>query len=1037
MEKSGGFDYSNSLVHSDVLLELSPNMVIYLDQENRICKMSKAARIYLLKDESFDPFGHNIYSLIKHPVLTLFMKKWGEKLNKGLEVDETFPVDLNERDRYEWFQIRARNVDNEGRLCGKVYFISNVTELYSQKKILDTLMGSFPGDVLVFDRTLRILLVSDSLARKNGFHSWRDVAGHSLNELPKFDVAHIETLLDRIILSDEPFHEVVKYARSGEGTRWFYLDIRTIKSTAGVFGYILTQFDITDEIKPKAILEAIMDSSSDAISIVNPDGTVEYASRAMVQAIGIDDWRSVINHHWSYMFRSFLSNNGGFIELFSGNPAESRQGSISTTTAEGKNHYNYRVDPLNYQKENFGIITISSNTTELVAARERAESAVHAKAAFLANMSHELRTPMNAVLGMNELLSRTPLTSLQKNYSEHIRSSATLLLSIINDILDYSRMEDWKLGLNSAPYGFAGMLQVVINQVSLKMGEKELSFTVDLDPAIPSTLVGDEIRVRQILINLLNNAVKFTDRGEINLSVSLLHVSEKSSTTIAFKIRDTGIGIPKARQAEVFERFSRIESDRNSSVEGSGLGLSICKGLVSLMNGSLMVESEEGVGSVFTARIMQSVPPGTEPLARFNPESTASVLVYEPDAATLASIKKMCSHAGVKAEYCSAGEQFESFLSDSRFVWTHVIFEYKTGYARALSAASRHTTVRWLALLSMTDFIGKGKDPSIDFLFKPFLITAFARFLKGERVDFSMSLPITNTLGLSQPFFRANGASVLVVDDNTVNRKVAEGFLQTLDIRVDEAESGEEAIVKAGETAYDLILLDHLMPGMDGIETATKLRALAICRTTPIIALTANAGDSYAEMYRKAGMNDVLHKPIDFSDFVACLKKWLPASKQMEPPSSKSEVAGVEQEEIAPASQWIPGLDREMGIGFTGSLQNLEMILKVFSRTGPKMLEQLESGRRSGNPSQFRTAAHSLVSSCANVGGVELSAMARELEQAIIGGKNEAIDRLYPEVHAALEKIIAGVKDHIGVAAGTGAGGSGAAGLNTPRGEEK
>lgn len=872
-------------------------------------------------------------------------------------------------------------------------------------------MSSLPGEVLVFDRGFRILLVSDSLARSNGYHSWRDVSGRTLHDLPKLDFSYVEALLDKIILTDEPIHEVCEYSKERGDVRWMYVDIRSIKSTAGIFGYILTQLDITGEIKPKAILEALMESSSDAITILNPDGVVQYASKLVAHTLGFPDWHTVIGHPWSYLFRNMDLNNSGFTELFSGDLLQSRQGTLTVKGQDGTMHFNYRVDPLMYQNENFGSLAIATDTTALVETKDRAESAVRAKAAFLANMSHELRTPMNAVLGMNELLSRSPLTQLQKSYSTFIRSSATLLLSIINDILDLSRIEDWKMELNKAPYKTVSLLQDVINQVSLKAVEKELSFIVELDPEIPATLIGDELRVKQILINILNNAVKFTDQGEIRLSVAVSQSSGRNSVTLVLRVKDTGVGIPKARQRELFERFARIENNHAFVTEGTGLGLSICKGLVSLMHGSLSVDSDEGVGSVFTARVLQDLTLDREPIASFRALSTSSVLVYESDLPTLELIKTMCGRAGVKNESCSDVKRFIECLEDKNFAWSHVIFEYKKGYPVALSASEKHSSVKWLALLSMADFIETGRDPAIDFIFKPFLITTFARFLRGDRVDFGDSLPLSNALGLAPTYFSAHGVRVLVVDDSTVNRKVAEGFLETLDITVDEAESGMEAIEKAGTTKYDIIFLDHLMPDMDGMETASRIRALPGGKHVPIIALTANANELNADMYRKAGMSDSIAKPIDFNAFVVCLKKWLPADKRMD--------AGVQRVNAGPpvaasVEEWIPGLDLVAGIEFTGSLANLEKILKVFEKTAPKMLDTLESSRRSGNSAQFRSAVHALISTCANIGGTRLSFLARELEQAIIGGETPDVDRLYPEVHAALGLILAGIRTHIG-----------------------
>ncbi len=1005
-------------------MDLSPDLYIFLGPENNILSMNKVARQYFNIDTPAVPQETDFFSVIENPVLHLLVKKWFEKLNKGMEIDEIFPLDQNDSDKYEWFRVRALNAEQDGRLLGKVLYISVVTELYSQKKILDTLMGSIPGEVLVFDRNLQILLVSDVVARSNGFVSWRELAGKSIRDLPKVDVVFIEAMIEKSILFDQPMHHVVKYTRPNSEIGWNYVDLRTIKSTAGTFGYIMTQFDITGEIKPKAILEALMDSASDAITIINPEGVVEYASRSLVRLLGFDNWRTVVNHPWNYLFKNADAGMLKYAGLFSGDWTQPQQGTLTFDNPEGKTFLNYQIDPLDYQNENFGLISIATNTTELVAARDKAESAVRAKAAFLANMSHELRTPMNAVLGMNELLSRTPLAPLQKNYVSQVRSSAAMLLSIINDILEFSRIEDRKMELSVAPYNINSLLHDVINLVAVKVAEKDLSFTVDLDPTIPSNLIGDEIRIKQILINLLNNAVKFTSEGEVNLTVSAEPSVGRRQVQLTFRIRDTGIGIPKEKQVELFERFFRIENSGALPVEGSGLGLSICKGLVSLMGGTLSLESDDGVGSVFTATLSQAVPAGSEPLAVFAYRSPVFLLAFEEDAATLASIRRMAESANIRADFYSSIDDFRARLVVDKFAYTHVVFGYKNGYTAAVDSALRNPGVKWLALLSMTDFIGAGKDPAIDFIFKPLVLPVLSRFFHDERVDFSVSIPLVNAMGIETSWFRASGVRVLVVDDSMVNRKVAEGFLQTFDIRVDEADSGAEAVRKASATVYDLILMDHMMPGMDGLEATARIRALDGYAMVPIIALTANAVATYGELYRKAGMNDTLYKPIEFTAFVACLKKWLPPEKRQAVEVEKTEPALLPAEprttvgtpvdvSQSGSDEWIPGLDKESGIGFTGSIKNLEMILKVFNRTAPKLIEQLESGRRSGNANLFRVAAHSLISSCANVGAVKLSALSRELEDAIIGGKTEDTDQLYQDVHAELRKIMAGVAEHI------------------------
>lgn len=995
--------------YSDVLLDLSPSIVFFLAPDHSVYRMSKSAREAFKVKPGTDVTGTSIFDIIHNPVLTLLLRRWFEKLNRGNGVDEVFPLENPDTSSYLWYHVKAGNVDKDGIFLGSVFFLSDITESHSQKKILDTLMGALPGDVLVFTRSLRVLLVSDSIARECGFHGWRDAVGAHIHDLKRFDAAALEKMVDQLILSSEPIHDVIKVNREDGDVRWFLIDLRTIPSTAGTFGYILTRFDITGEIKPKAVLESLMDSATDSIVIVDPKGVIQYASRSLVETLGFSNWRMVIGHTWNFLFTYDSYAGEKFRELFSGPYNESRHGTLALDGSGGKTFFNYRIDPLRYQGENFGLITIANNATELISARNRAESAVRAKAAFLANMSHELRTPMNAVLGMNELLSRTSLSSLQKNYVGQIRSSATLLLSIINDILDFSRIEDRKMELSEAPYNLLAVLQDVINLVSVKVAEKELSFTVDVDPRLPAELAGDEIRIKQILINLLNNAVKFTNSGEINLTVSC-GLSSGYSVPLSFAIRDTGIGIPKDKQTELFERFSRIERSSTQSIEGSGLGLSICKGLVHLMDGTLTVESDAGKGSVFTAVLHQKKTGKHDKIASFEGLKEVRLLAFDPDLPSIASIRKMAGYAGLSVRVCSTVQELSGELESSAVSWTHVVFEYRSAYELSSSLAGRYPAIRWLALLTLTDFIGTGRNPSIDFVFKPLLLPVFARFLRGEAVDFSVSLPMSSSLGISPGYFRANGVRVLVVDDNAVNRKVADGFLQTLDISCDEAASGEEALEKLHSADYDLVLLDHIMPGLDGIETLKRIRALPGREALPVVALTANTDSYWAKEFTKAGFNEVLCKPIDFNAFVVTLKRLIPETKRVSPeaPARKAPESDTD------VPEWIAGLDKAQALAYTGNEKNLAMVIKVFNRTGQKLLDQLESGRYSGDQGRFRTAAHSLVSSCANIGAKEVSALAAELEEAILSGDNDGINRLYPLLHEKLGEVVRNVGKYVG-----------------------
>ncbi|TAH50301.1 MAG: response regulator [Treponema sp.] len=1050
MKKVKADDPLSDRYYSEILLELSTDFVVFVTPENTIARMSRVARDFLNLADDFDFQGKNLFSLIRNPVLTLLARTWLEKLDNGMSVDETFPLDPTGNGSYEWFQVKASNALQDGVVKGRVVFITKITTLQSYRKILETLLASNPAEIIVFDRHYKILVASDKVAQENGYQTWRDLAGRSLRELPGIDVAIIEAMLDSVILTDGPVQRVSKTSSAGSRLRWGHLDLRCIKSSAGVFGYMLSQFDITEEIRPKAVLEALMESTKEIILIVGPDEKIEFVSRALTDIVHITNPITVLHQHWSLLFRHADPDIRTLVSGFGKGRKYEPAGTFQYRKGEEVAYCSYRIEELTYHNENFGRIVIATDATELVSARETAEAAVQAKAAFLANMSHELRTPMNAVLGMNELLARSGLTPLQRNYVSQIRTSASMLLSIINDILDFSKLEDKQLVLVSAVYSLESLLRDVVNMIAVKTAEKELSFTVDVDPRLPLYLEGDILRIKQILINLLNNAVKFTDQGEVNLTVSGSRVAGSRvaggtvaggtvaggrSVVLCFAVRDTGVGIPKERQSELFNRFARIENNRTRMVEGSGLGLAICRNLVQLMNGSLSLESEEGAGSVFTASITQNVSDKPEPYCRFPEPGGLLLVVFIQEPGVRRSVCKMAEYSGTAVELCSSVEAFRARLESGERPATHAVFDYRRAYEEAVIVSRTRPDMRFLALLSLTDFVGTGKDALVDFVFKPLGIATFARFLQGERVDFSSTIPLVNTLGFDPKQFRVAGVTILVVDDSAVNRKVVEGFLQALDIRVLEAESGQEALGLAEKQRFDLIFMDHVMPGMDGPETTKKIRAMEGCSDIPIVALTANVGEAYQEMYRNAGMNDYLYKPIEFSAFLECLKRWLPGQRERTAapggPAATTEAsaagtdaggakgataAGADVEVSQAASVetgWIPGLDRNSGISYTGSPGNLDMILAVFNRTAGKMLQKLDEGKESGDAEAFRAAAHSLISSCANIGGVDISARSRELEQAVIAGNTAEAERLYPIVREELVQIIAGVSRYL------------------------
>lgn len=994
---------------SEALLELSPNLVFFLSRENKIVCLSRVAAEHSLVQKKEVMEGSLIFDIFDNPVLKLLVKTWCDKLDLGESIDEIVPLENSSTKKFDWFQVKASCVQANEEIMGKFLFISDITDLYLNKKILDATMVSSSSETVVFDRHLKILFASDKFAEKNGFVSCRDVEGKLLTDLPSLDIENIKNMIDSAVLTDQPVQDICEEDCKNIDSRWYYNDLRTVKASFGVFGYVMNRFDITEEVKPKVMLEAIMQSTSESIAIVNPEGNYEYISKAFLHGLSNKDPSYYKGKPWASVFKEGGDNFAAIKKMFSGKEEKAISGSIDLEIEGSARHYSYKIDPLVYNQINFGVIAIGTDSTELVKAKDAAEAAVRAKAAFLANMSHELRTPMNAVLGMNELLLRTKLSAIQKNYVTQVKTSASLLLSLINDILDYSKIEDKKLVLHENVYDVDTLFRDVINMISVKNSEKGLSFTVDIDPSIPSKLVGDDLRVKQIMINLLNNAVKFTDKGEVNLTITGRFEEGTTNYFLSIQVKDTGIGIPYEQQSELFERFSRIQSSRNASVEGTGLGLAICKNLVSLMGGTLVFASEEGVGSVFTAIITQKALPKVEPYAQFPNTNSLSLFVYVRDTAIRESIHKMSVYAGVRTTLCKTKMRLQECLPTINEKPTHIIFDQSEEVETIQAYATAETEIKFLGLLSLTDTIDTLSHSSIDYVFNPLDIRVFSQFLKGMRVDFTSSIPLSSGINFDPQDYRIEGVTIMIVDDSIINRKVIEGFLTPLGVAIVEAASGEEALKKLLTEKVDLIFMDHLMVGMDGIETTKKIRENSSYTKIPIIALTANVGPAFVDLYKNSGMNDTLYKPIDINALLNCMKKWLSYEGDLATAPFGLEKLGVDTN----AKAWIQGLDREKGIRYTGSLENLEMILKIFNKSGIKLFEALEKGRASGDKEEFRRAVHSLISTCGNIGATEVSSNARSLEQAIIADSFKEIELLYPIVHGGLQTILTNISNYV------------------------
>lgn len=504
------------------------------------------------------------------------------------------------------------------------------------------------------------------------------------------------------------------------------------------------------------------------------------------------------------------------------------------------------------------------------------DEANKAKSNFLANMSHEIRTPMNAILGMCELSLQENLADNVREQCQNVQTSGKNLLGIINDLLDFSKIESGKMELVCEEYSLSKLLNDVIVMTIARKGEKSIEFLVNVDPNIPDCLYGDKMRIRQILINLLTNAVKYTNQGGVLLSV---HAREESyGINLIVSVKDSGIGIEEQDMGDIFTSFNQVDTKKNRAIEGTGLGLPITKNLVQMMNGVIMVNSEYGKGTEFRVVIPQKVV-NTTPIITLKEPQKTDVLCYidmrKFDSEFVKEgyrkiIDTMGECFGINMHCCTSKEVMNNWLKNHQC--SHLFIgkeEYLEDKALFEGLAEKLEVVVMQDKKGSTTVAGKVKT-----LYKPLYCLPTGNVLNREKVTFSTvkKEPVLKR-------FTAKQAKVLVVDDNEMNLKVAKGLLRPYKMSVTSAICGEEALALINEQDFDLIFMDHLMPEMDGVEVVSILRASERehLQKVPIIAFTANAISGMREMFLEAGFQDFVSKPIEGIVLRDTLLKWLPA----------------------------------------------------------------------------------------------------------------------------------------------------------------
>ena len=923
--------------------------------------------------------------------------------------------------------------------------------------------------VVVADLKGNVLTVSSAIVSMFGWERADELVGHLLTDfVAPEDYERAAANIVRTVCGEVLGPTEYRALRKNGAIVSIEASTELIRGVDGTpMGLVLLIHEVTEHLRAEAeliqersFLKALMDSTPDHVYFKDADGRFVMISKAEAgsfgmsdpsQAVGKTDFDFFTEEHARPAFEDEAEIMKTGIPIVDFEERETRLDGRETWASTTKM---IRVDEQGRTLGTFGIsrdITKRKQAEEelagtyraLEAATIRAESANKAKSEFLANMSHEIRTPMNGVIGMTGLLLDTKLNQDQRRYAETVRASGESLLTILNDILDFSKIEAGKLELETLDFDVRALLDDFAGLLALRAQDKGLEFICAAAPDVPANLSGDPGRLRQVLLNLAGNAVKFTQRGEIAVRASVESETD-TEVLLRFSVKDSGIGIPAAKQGLMFQKFTQADASTTRQYGGTGLGLAISKQLAEMMGGEIGIVSEEGHGSEFwfTARfgkqagLERNVPPPAQIRG-------VHILVVDDSATNREILAAQLNAWGTRSEETSDGPEALLALARARDAgdpFAAVILDMQMpgmdGEDLARAIKSDETLAKTILVL-MTSIGNRGDARHMSdlgfagYLVKPArqsdLFDCLAAVLAGAAIA-QPARPIVTRHAIRE--MHRGALRVLLAEDNITNQQVALGILKKLGLHADAVANGAEAISALESIPYDVVLMDVQMPTMDGLEATALIRdsrSAVQNHGVPIIAMTAHAMQGDRERCLEAGMNDYVSKPVSPQALAEALARWLPG-EDTAIPTAASAVPGVAVLAKAgpaaaePAAAEPAGANEPETVVFdrAGVLTRLmddedlvRTVVEAFLEDIPRQIESLRRYLAAGEAEGALRQAHTIKGASANVGGESLRAAALEMEKAVKAGDLADVLARLPDLESRFARLKESMQDFL------------------------